>query len=698
MKRIICMMLVFSSISVFSQKEIKVVSFRQSASDISARTNQREDPKGEVCALVKVQLPQRNVLFDGDIIGEIAYKTNEYWVYMPQKSTQLVIKLQDCSPLKVNFPNYDITSLESKGTYELCIIKETADSPQLYNEGMTALAKNDIVTAFEKLEKASDAGYAPAAYELGVASLVTYDRHHDDDPNSTESYQEAYNYYKKAAEGGSPEGQYALGALLLDYQNQFPENLSKIKIDPSLLEKTKVWDLFRTAADKGNVEAQYRMLSDDKWCETNADRGNAIAQFGMGLRCDPTFSTFDYPMLDFLEITPTENYDEAFKWYNKAADKGLDLAQWRLGDLYAQGLGVTKDINKAIAWRGKAAEQGYYLFQYMMGVMFTYGEFGNYEIYSMYNTELWQSPWESFPQDIDKASFWLKNFNHKELCKSELDNIINSNGLYSSTLDILSESLKRKGNYEDAIYWYQREAEMGYRDAFCKLGEMYFEGKGIIKDYQKARALFEKAILDDEHYGDGYSGSLRYRANAYLGVIYRDGLGVEPNLMKAKTFLAESADKKDAKGMYELALIFEKEGKSELASKLFNELKGGWGYNDNDDYYKNKAQAPAEEIVFDAEEEATASISALTEKIEAQDASKFQEVLAAVQEKTKEIIGSNPEVAKEYVTKVQDFLKENAEKIKAFAGENVAVQVALAAFTGTPADAVVNGLMQTKEH
>ena len=73
----------------------------------------------------------------------------------------------------------------------------------------------------------------------------------------------------------------------------------------------------------------------------------------------------------------------------------------------------------------------------------------------------------------------------------------------------------------------------------------------------------------------------------------------------------------------------------------------------------NKTQAPAE---------ATASISALSEQIEAQDASKFQEVLATVQ-----------------------------EKIKAFAGENAAVQTALAALTEAPADAVVSGLMQAVE-
>ena len=71
----------------------------------------------------------------------------------------------------------------------------------------------------------------------------------------------------------------------------------------------------------------------------------------------------------------------------------------------------------------------------------------------------------------------------------------------------------------------------------------------------------------------------------------------------------------------------------------------------------NKAQAPAdnaeaveEAMVYNAEEEAAASINQLTEQIEAQDASKFQEVLTAIQEKIKDIIGSDPAVAKEYVT------------------------------------------------
>ena len=59
----------------------------------------------------------------------------------------------------------------------------------------------------------------------------------------------------------------------------------------------------------------------------------------------------------------------------------------------------------------------------------------------------------------------------------------------------------------------------------------------------------------------------------------------------------------------------------------------------------NKAQAPAEApvedeeaVVYNAEDEAAATISALTEQIEAKDATKLQEVLTTVQDKIKEIM------------------------------------------------------------
>ena len=67
----------------------------------------------------------------------------------------------------------------------------------------------------------------------------------------------------------------------------------------------------------------------------------------------------------------------------------------------------------------------------------------------------------------------------------------------------------------------------------------------------------------------------------------------------------------------------------------------------------NKTQAPAEvtdSVNVDAAnvDEAVSEITdALSEQIEAKDATKLQEVLATVQEKVKEFLTTNPELAKD---------------------------------------------------
>ena len=103
----------------------------------------------------------------------------------------------------------------------------------------------------------------------------------------------------------------------------------------------------------------------------------------------------------------------------------------------------------------------------------------------------------------------------------------------------------------------------------------------------------------------------------------------------------------------------------------------------------NKAQQD------EASAAAEASISALTEQLQAGDASKFAEVLTTVKEKIAEFVKSNPEVAKEYVAKVQEFLKENADKVKALVGDNATIAAAVNAITNIEPDNVVNGLLET---
>jgi localization factor PodJL len=52
------------------------------------------------------------------------------------------------------------------------------------------------------------------------------------------------------------------------------------------------------------------------------------------------------------------NFDEAAKWYERAAQAGLVPAIFRLGTLYEKGLGVKKDVELARRYYLQAAERG----------------------------------------------------------------------------------------------------------------------------------------------------------------------------------------------------------------------------------------------------------------------------------------------------------------------------------------------------
>ncbi len=76
-----------------------------------------------------------------------------------------------------------------------------------------------------------------------------------------------------------------------------------------------------------------------------AERGDASAQFKMGLRYD-------------LGIGVPQNYAKSVKWIRKAAEQDYASAQYNLGSMYFSGLGVSQDFVEAFQWFYKAAEQG----------------------------------------------------------------------------------------------------------------------------------------------------------------------------------------------------------------------------------------------------------------------------------------------------------------------------------------------------
>lgn len=61
---------------------------------------------------------------------------------------------------------------------------------------------------------------------------------------------------------------------------------------------------------------------------------------------------------------------KAFELYLKAAEQGLDYAQYNIGICYEYGIGTEKDEYKALEWYQKSAEEEFSYAQYGLGRLY----------------------------------------------------------------------------------------------------------------------------------------------------------------------------------------------------------------------------------------------------------------------------------------------------------------------------------------
>lgn len=149
---------------------------------------------------------------------------------------------------------------------------------------------------------------------------------------------------RAAAENGDADAQFKLGYCY--------DNGSGVKKDHAEAVK---W--YRKAAEQGHPEANLALAADDgvtqenikdvlPWILKIAERGNARAQYGMGVCHENGIGVQKDPKL-------------AVYWYRLAADKGDAKAQYKLALCYGSGDGVEEDLDQAAYYLHQAAGQGF---------------------------------------------------------------------------------------------------------------------------------------------------------------------------------------------------------------------------------------------------------------------------------------------------------------------------------------------------
>ncbi len=84
-----------------------------------------------------------------------------------------------------------------------------------------------------------------------------------------------------------------------------------------------------------------------KWYRRSADKGNVAAQYALGRMYENGMGV-------------AQNYEEAVMWYRRSAERGKAAAQYALGRMYENGMGVAQNYEESAKWYRKAEQQSHH--------------------------------------------------------------------------------------------------------------------------------------------------------------------------------------------------------------------------------------------------------------------------------------------------------------------------------------------------
>ena len=202
------------------------------------------------------------------------------------------------------------------------------------------------------------------------------------------------------------------------------------------------------------LPAQQLQKVDEKELQDWADRGDADAQFELGLR-----------MITGEGVK--KNLEEGVKSVEKAARQKHLRAQHVLGTLYEDGVGVKKDLAKAAEWYRSSAELGFALSQHSLAAMYEEGK--------------------GVKKDTAKAAEWFK--------KAADQGSPPSQTAYASKLERGDGVAKSTAK---AALWYLKAAQQDFVPAMTRLANLYYTGQGVPVDYRRAGAWYRRAARSED--------------------------------------------------------------------------------------------------------------------------------------------------------------------------------------------------------
>ncbi|MGK0289022.1 MAG: TPR repeat protein [bacterium] len=287
---------------------------------------------------------------------------------------------------------------------------------------------------------------------------------------TTQNYQKAIRWYKKAAELGHNKAQYSLGVI---YQ---------YKLGYQQKDYTSAASWYRKSAVQGNKEAQYNI--------------GFLYEIGKGVG---------------------KSQYTAFTWYKKAAQQGLRKAQSKVAFMYKYGRGITRNKYQALQWYLKAANQGDIYTQNIVAQMYERGEGtsinhssafywykksakNKYSV-AQHNLARMYESGKGIKANYNKALRWYK----KAARQKNVASIHKIGTMYEYGFGV-------NRSYLDAQYWYKKSSKLGYSSS--KLALVRLKSKEQAKNRNNRRSRDNYQQRDQRGRDDYNQRGQRGRNNA----------------------------------------------------------------------------------------------------------------------------------------------------------------------------------------
>ena len=194
-----------------------------------------------------------------------------------------------------------------------------------------------------------------------------------------------------------------------------------------------------------------------------------------------------------MAVASEARQKKTFRDTLKSAHIGVREAQYEVGLMYANGVGVAQDLGQALMWIGKAAERGLASAQYLLATRYASG-------IGVDRNENEALAWflKAAGQGHAKAHFKVARFYavaHPDLFLRFLTQAAEQ-GVAEAQSALAGELLVGKiteHNLALAAHWYQQAADQGVASAQCALADMYASGLGVTLDIDAAMVWYRKA-------------------------------------------------------------------------------------------------------------------------------------------------------------------------------------------------------------